>query len=157
MSSSYPVRLVSWMALRRLGGASQGPANALAALAAEESSSGLWVACGLRCPFRCCARHWGCFGISAVDKALALSPQAGTAAGTQEYGAGLAAHSRWHGLARKLPCLPGDCAWVRGVCWEAKSHVQLKALVSSRQEQTSRRVPCSTRCSDIRGQPGSFH
>lgn len=32
--------------------------------------------------------------------------------GTQEYGAGLAVHSWWCGLARKLLCLPGDCAWI---------------------------------------------
>lgn len=152
MSSSHSMRLVSWTALWSLGGGSQKPAKV-----AEESGRGSWMACGLYCLFRCCARHWGCFEISAVDKALAPSPQGDMAAGTQEYGAGLAVHSRWHGLARKLPCLPGDCAWVRGVCWEAKSHVQLKAPVSSHQEQTSCRAPCGTCCSDIQGHLGSFH
>lgn len=50
---------------------SQRPANALTALTTEERA----VACGLCCLFCCCARHWGCFGISTVDKALAWSPQ----------------------------------------------------------------------------------
>ena len=151
--SSHPMRLVSWMALRRLGDGSQWPANALAALATEESSGVSPVARGLPCPFRCCVSHWWCFGISVADKVLALSPKAGT----QEYSAGLAVHSWWHRPARKLPCLPGDCAWVRRVSWETKSCVQFKAPLSSHQKQTSRRVPCSTCCSDIQGQPGNLH
>lgn len=66
--------------------------------------------------------------------------------------------SRWRGLAGKLPCLPGDwCLGKGGACWEAKSHEQLKAPPSSHQGQTSHGVPCSTCCSDIQGQPGSFH
>lgn len=153
MNSSHPVRMVSWRALWRLGSGSQRPAGVRAVLAAEERGNGSWAARGPRC----CARHWCCFEISAVDRVSALRPQPGMSVGTQSFSAGLAVRSWWHGISRKLPCLPGDCAWLRGVCWEAKSHVQLKAPLSSHQGQTSHRVPCSTCCSDIQGQPGSFH
>lgn len=50
---------------------------------------------------------------------------------TQEYSARLAVHSQWCGFSRIFPCLPGDCVWATGICWETKSHVQLKALLNN--------------------------
>lgn len=136
MSSLHPIRLVSWIALQKQGCRSLRPA--LLPLWQRRAVAACGWPVGYAAPFAALPGTEGALG-SLLGQSLgteSLGRQCCKDAGVQCQVC-YALPVVW--LGGIFPCLPGDCAWARGICWEATSHVRLKALVSSRQEQKSHR------------------